>query len=359
MSSPAPSDAALAEFLSPATKALLDFIYDGVYVVDNDRKILFWNRAAERLTGYKAVDVLGRCCRHGILNHVDENGRLLCNEECPLTEVIKSGQRDERKVFPMHKSGHRFPTVTHAAPIKDASARIIGAIEVFRDISAEERHAALQEKFEKLIRQYVSRTTYESVLDAAAKDVAPRAATKDLTVLFLDVVAFTSLVEKQPVGRIVEMLNQLFSLCTHVIQRHSGDVDKFIGDCVMAVFVDAQDAVDAAREMLDNAMPSLNRALSPKGLPEVQVRIGINSGRLIQGDIGSSERKDMTVIGDVVNTAARVRVAAEPGGFLIAESTYARLVKPGEFVFCKEISLKGKDQPVRLFMPKECLRSGS
>jgi class 3 adenylate cyclase len=276
----------------------------------------------------------------------------MCTEDCPLTEVIKSGERTECKAYPMHKSGRRFPTVTHAAPIKDASGAIIGAIEVFRDISAEEQHAILQEKFEKLIRKYVSKTTYESVLDAASKDVALRASTKDLTVLFLDVVAFTSLVEKHPVDRIVDMLNQLFSLCAHVIGRRSGDIDKFIGDCVMAVFVDAQDAVDAARDILHEAMPTLNRALSAKGLPEVRVRVGVSSGRLIQGDIGSSERKDNTVVGDVVNTAFRVQGAAEPGGFLISESTYARLAKPEGFVFCKEIPLKGKGQPVRLFMPK-------
>lgn len=345
-------EAPLSQFLTPETKALLDFIYDGVYVVDLDRRILFWNRGAELMTGWPREEVVGRCCRDGLLCHIDEAGRLLCQDECPLTRSMAQMKRIEEKVFPRHHSGHRFPTRTHVAPVKDASGKVVGAIEVFRDISAEEQHRVLQEKFDKLIKQYVSKTTYESVREAAAKEGAPTAALKDLTVLFMDVVGFTTFSEQRPPEEVVELLNELFSVSAHVIRQRSGDIDKFIGDCVMAVFIDAQDAVDAARDILGTALPALNKARAERGLPPVRTRVGINSGRLVQGDIGGGDRKDMTVIGDVVNTASRVEGAADPGSFLVSESTYSRLRRPEEFEFAKELTLKGKSAPVRLFRPK-------
>jgi PAS domain S-box-containing protein len=347
----------LEDLLVPESKILLDFIYDGVYVVDRGRRILFWNRGAEAITGHRAKDVMGRCCRNGILNHIDENGRRLCGAFCPLTRTMATGERVEEKIYPLHKAGHRFATKTHVAPVRDGAGRIIGAIEVFRDISAEERFRALKEKFDKLIQRYVSKTTYASVVKASSKDGGPKAATKDLTVLFLDVVSFTAFSEKYPASRVVEMLNMLFSLCARAIAEHSGDIDKYIGDCVMAVFVEAQDAADAARAIQAETMPKLNKALKFLGLPGIKVRIGISSGRLIQGDIGSSERKDMTVIGDVVNTASRVENAAEPGSFLISESTYSRLSRPEEFVFHQAVSLKGKGRPVRVYKPKNSRRA--
>ncbi|MFA5137874.1 MAG: adenylate/guanylate cyclase domain-containing protein [Elusimicrobiota bacterium] len=349
-----PKTMELSEFLTEETKALLDFIYDGVYVVDTERRILFWSRGAELVTGHLADEVVGKCCRDNILNHIDEGGKLLCLDDCPLTVCMRERRREERKIFPLHRSGHRVPTMTHVAPIKDKAGGVIGAIEVFRDISAEEKYNILQRKFEKLIAQYVSKKTYESVLDAASKDGVSTAAMKDLSVLFMDIVGFTTLSEKRKPGEIVDILNQLFSVTAHIIHQHTGDIDKFIGDCVMAVFIDAQDAVDAAKDILASGLPGLNKALRDKGFSPVQVRIGINSGQVLQGDIGSESRKDMTVIGDVVNTASRVEGAADPGGFLVSESAFSRLRKPEEFEFAKEIPLKGKSAPVRLFR----LRSG-
>ncbi|MBI5881696.1 MAG: PAS domain S-box protein [Elusimicrobia bacterium] len=385
----------LGGLLTPESRRLLDSMLDGVYIVDLQRRILFWSKGAEALTGYPAAEVVGKSCMDEVLNHIDANGNLLCGGACSLAEAIKTGQPVRKRIYPMHKAGHRFAARVHSVPVRDAAGRIVGAMEVFRDVSAEERFYARQRKFDRLVQQYISKATYDSiaetvardleicrdpsaeerfqalqdqvdkaiqlhtvkgnydsVLKSAAKEGGMNASTRDLTVLFLDVVSFTHFSEQHPPDAVVGFLNQLFTLTAHIIRQHSGDIDKYIGDGVMAVFISAQDAVDAARDILTSGMPSLNKTLATKGFPEVEVRIGMSSGSVIQGDIGSADRKDMTVIGDVVNTASRVESSAEPGTFLISESTYSRLDRPAEFVFAMGLKLRGKDRMVRLFKPK-------
>lgn len=340
---------AIQAYLTDETREMLDFIFDGVYIVDTKRKILFWNKGAELITGYGAEEVMGKYCRDNILNHTDENGNLLCNSRCPLLKSVDRGEFVREKVYPLHHSGHRFPVYTHVGPIKDKAGNIIGAIEVFRDISAEEKLHRTEIKFRKLVKQYISETTYETVWNAVSQDSDMSASMKDLTIMFTDIVSFTAMSEQHSAEKIVEMLNYFFSAVSHIVRKYTGDIDKFIGDCAMSVFIDAQDAVNAAKEIIHTGLPILNKTLISKQLPEINLRVGINSGNLVHGNIGSSERKDMTVIGDVVNTASRVQGEADPGSFLITENTLARLDQPQEFGFAKEILLKGKRHPIRLY----------
>ena len=340
-------------YLNKETMDLLNVIFDGVYIVDTERRIVFWNKGVQDITGYTPQEVVGKFCRDDILNHIDENGTLLCLEDCPLLKTIESGFDVKVKVYPLHKSGQRFPVMTHISPIKNEKGKIIGAIEVFRDISFEEKLRNMEQKFAKLIKQYVSDTTFESVRKTIEEEDSPINATmKDFTILFMDMVAFTTLSEKRPPEEVVEILNSYFSISSHIIQQHTGDIDKFIGDCVMATFIDAQDAVSAAKEIIRTGLPNLNRAFSSKSLPQINVRIGINSGKLVQGDIGSTDRKDMTVIGDVVNTASRIEGVCEPGGVMISESSLARIDSRGQFEFVRELLLKGKSVPIKLYKLK-------
>ena len=115
---------------------LLDSLHDGVYFVDRERKILYWNKGAELLTGYSAGEVVGRSCFDNILMHVTSGGCSLCLHGCPLGKTIEDGQRRESEIFLRHKLGHRVPVSVRAAPITDNQGKIIGAVEVFSDISA-------------------------------------------------------------------------------------------------------------------------------------------------------------------------------------------------------------------------------
>ena len=132
---------------------VLDSIFDGVYIVDQERRIIFWNRAAEEITGHRKQDVMGRCCHDSMLNHIDENGTMLCFSACPLARSIQTGESLRAKVYPLHKDGRRFPVYTHIGAIRDETGAIIAGIEIFRDISREEDFRLLQEKFNVLIKR--------------------------------------------------------------------------------------------------------------------------------------------------------------------------------------------------------------
>jgi diguanylate cyclase (GGDEF)-like protein/PAS domain S-box-containing protein len=115
---------------------LLDEIEDGVYFVDLERRITYWNRGAERITGYKAGEVIGHRCADNILNHVDDTGRCLCVSGCPLTACMTNGARHSMRVYLHHKDGHRVPVRVHAAALRDDHGKVIGAVETFQDDSA-------------------------------------------------------------------------------------------------------------------------------------------------------------------------------------------------------------------------------
>ena len=112
-------------------KELLDQISDGVYFVTRNRRITYWNRGAEEITGYGAGEVLGHGCSEGILRHVDDTGRQLCLHGCPLAAVMKDGQPREALVFLHHKDGHRLPVTVRGQALRNSDGEIVGSVEVF------------------------------------------------------------------------------------------------------------------------------------------------------------------------------------------------------------------------------------
>lgn len=116
-------------------RGLLDAMSEALYMVDRSRTIRYWNSAAEDLTGFAAADVIGHRCRDGILNHVDEDGNSLCGGGCPLLGTMRDGELREVLAYAHHRDGHRMPVAVKAAPLRDETGRIRGAVEVFHDDS--------------------------------------------------------------------------------------------------------------------------------------------------------------------------------------------------------------------------------
>jgi diguanylate cyclase (GGDEF)-like protein/PAS domain S-box-containing protein len=112
-------------------KEIIDNLYDGIYFVDRDRVITYWNKGAERITGYSAAQTVGRACRDNLLNHVTANGGELCTHNCPLAAVMEDGTEREVEVFLHHADGHRVPVLVRATALRDSEGQIIGAIETF------------------------------------------------------------------------------------------------------------------------------------------------------------------------------------------------------------------------------------
>jgi diguanylate cyclase (GGDEF)-like protein/PAS domain S-box-containing protein len=114
---------------------ILDNIGDGLYVVDLDKTISYWNKAAEDISGYSAVEVIGRSCSDNILNHVDAEGNGLCFGMCPLTQCVADEKLHEFEIYMHHKDGHRIPISVRTSALSNAEGKVIGAIELFTDIS--------------------------------------------------------------------------------------------------------------------------------------------------------------------------------------------------------------------------------
>jgi diguanylate cyclase (GGDEF)-like protein/PAS domain S-box-containing protein len=117
-------------------KTLIDNLYDGVYFVDQNRVINYWNKACERITGFSREQVMGRSCQDNLLNHCNEAGVELCKTACPLTATLKTGKPQEAEVYLRHSDGHRLPVRVRVSPIRDEAGQIIGAVETFSNNSA-------------------------------------------------------------------------------------------------------------------------------------------------------------------------------------------------------------------------------
>lgn len=128
---------------------LLDQMSDGVYFVDRERRIQYWNKAAQQLTGYAPAEVLGRLCQESRLCHTDADSGCLCHEGCPLTDSMADGEAREVNLYLRSKSGRKVPAAVRVRPMKGADGTIVGAIEIFSDDAA---HSEARRKIESMQR---------------------------------------------------------------------------------------------------------------------------------------------------------------------------------------------------------------
>jgi adenylate cyclase len=178
---------------------------------------------------------------------------------------------------------------------------------------------------------------------------------QQVSVMFADIRGFTTLSERMAPEKIVELLNEYFTRATDVIFDNGGTLDKYIGDAVMAVFGapiskgnDALNCVKAAVE-LQRLVVEMNRDARSRKWPQLQVGIGINTGEVTAGNIGSPRRIDYTVIGDNVNMASRLMNKAKGGEIIIAESTAGELGKGFGLTKLEPLTVKGKSEPVSAY----------
>jgi len=182
-----------------------------------------------------------------------------------------------------------------------------------------------------------------------------------LTLMFTDLANFTGMSERLSAEATVDVLTEYFNTMTPIIHRHGGTVDKFIGDAVMAFWgaplddpQHAEHAVQAAVEM-QAAMAVLAERLQARGLPAIAMRIGLHTGRVVVGNIGSQTRFSYTVIGDAVNLAARLEGANKAFGtsVLLSDATAALLPPAMGLRHLDTVRVKGKSEAVKVYTPCE------
>jgi adenylate cyclase len=173
-----------------------------------------------------------------------------------------------------------------------------------------------EERMRNRLERFHSPQVIDMILKGGQETLDYMMEPKDVTatILFADINGFTSLAERMPPREVNLILNDFFSRMTDILFKYDGTLDKYIGDGLMAVF-GAQEMIQALAAMMAG-MP---------GERKFTIRIGINTGKVVAGNIGSPKRMDYTVIGDAVNTASRLESIAQPNQILIGEETYKRV----------------------------------
>lgn len=268
----------------------------------------------------------------------------IANQHPLLKTVMVSAYGDMENIRIAMNSG-AFDFITKPVNFQDLELTIEKTIlqvnQIKKTLQAIKENNILKMYVDKNVLSFMETREYENSLTDNE--------TINATVVFIDICGFTSISEKEAPDTVVKLLNDYFDIMVKEIIAQNGIIDKFIGDCVMAVFKDdyhldrAIDASIAIRNSIDN-LPSEN-GFSPK------VSIGVNSGEMISGNIGSAtlKRLDFTVIGDTVNTSQRLQIAAAVGQILITEKCYEKVKK--SFI-CEKIgviSLKNKTEEIMIY----------
>ena len=285
------------------------------------------------------------------INMPEMDGLTLLEKISQINPILKTvivsayGDMDNIRVA-MNRGAFDF--ITKPVNFEDLDLTIIKTIrhmtQTRQTLKAIRENNILRMYVDETVLNFMSRPEYESAL--------LKNETIEATIAFIDICGFTNITETEQANVVVNMLNSYFDIIVHEIIAQNGYVDKFIGDAVLAVFRNefhldrAVDACLAVRAQLEKLVPD------PNGLGfKPKVSIGIHSGEMICGNIGSASlrRLDYTVIGDVVNTAERLHQAAENGQIIIAESSYEKIKQSFRCNKLKEVQLKNKARPVQIY----------
>jgi adenylate cyclase len=215
-------------------------------------------------------------------------------------------------------------------------------------------------KVRGMLSQYVSPAVLETVMDNYGDHISAEIGKREnLSILFSDIRGFTTLSEELRAEQVVDLLNNYFDVMTEIIFRHEGTLDKFIGDAIMAfwgapirVSDHADRAVVTAIEMI-RALDGVNQRLREKGYPAIAIGVGIGSGEVILGNIGSSRKLDYTVIGDNVNLSSRLEGLTKPyhSTIIISEATHQALSLNIPCAPVDLVRVKGKHLPIQILTP--------
>ena len=258
----------------------------------------------------------------------------------------------------------------HAGSFADLDLDLLTALANFAAVAIE--RARLHEKVveEKRIRgrleRYHSPQVVEDIIaDANATGELKTARTKTVTILFADIVGFTTWSEKMTAEELSKLLTEFFTLASDAVFACGGTIDKFIGDAVMAFFGAPLDQADhaaravAAALKIREGLVGWNRVRVNRGEPALEVRIAINTGEAIVGDIGSDRRVDYTVLGNAVNVAARLEeFVAQPGDIVMGPETWEAVKDRYEVAQLGYFSLKGLSAQVPLYKVLSSLDPG-
>lgn len=323
-------------------ESILQSTTDGIITLDEDGKILSANEAAANILHIAESDLVGKTAeayfgeRNLWLMQALQRSQTRGQTERALDATLATS-RDET-----------FSVNVGITPLVGLSGESIGSMISFEDITTETRVRATMSR-------YMSPEVAEQLL--AGGDEALDGKNQFVSILFSDVRSFTTISEQLGAHETVSMLNEYFEIMVDVILSHDGILDKYIGDAIMALFgapftsdSDADNAVATATDMMVH-LRKLNEKRIGEGKAAINIGLGISSGEVVLGNIGSTKRLEYTVIGDSVNLSARLESATKfySADILISEFTVAAMQHDAPMREIDLIRVKGKDKPVAIY----------
>jgi len=301
--------------------------------------------ALEQLDAYPDIDIV-----LSDINMPEMDGLTLLTKISEKHQLLKSviisayGDMDNIRVA-MNRGAFDFIT----KPVNFEDLQLTMEKTIIHVKQLKETLVAIKEN--NILRMYVDETVLNFMGTRDFESSLVESEIIEATVAFIDICGFTSISENEAPDKVVSMLNRYFDIMVKEIINQKGIVDKFMGDCIMAVFK-GKFHEDRAIEACLNIKNQLNFQDSfGDKLFDIKVSIGINSGEMVSGNIGSStlKRLDFTVIGDTVNTAQRLQSIAEPNQIIINESTYQKVKESFQCNNRGEAILKNKSRPVTVY----------
>lgn len=252
---------------------------------------------------------------------------------------------------------------TSAAMFGPTDLDLLTAMANFACVGIEQAQLNDKIQHETSIRQRLERYHSPSIVDRILRDIAGKSKEdghhllvqeRDVTVLFADIVGFTPMSERMSPSRIAQLLNEYFSEMTEAIFKYEGTLDKYIGDAIMAIFGAPNVMPDHPYRSVCTGLEMIERlqAINETRKPEEQfnIRIGINTGRAVAGDIGSIKRMEYTVLGNTVNLASRIEsMACKPNQVVVGESTFEAVKDGFAFENIGPIRLKGITEEANVY----------
>ena len=321
-------------------ESMLESMSNGVITMDEERKIVTCNKAGLLIMKKNPDEVIGVLADEFL---VDENLWL-------MERVHKVDQTQEPEIIvdgELNFGDEKLSVNANVLPLINTEGKKLGAMIMVEDISSEKR-------MKSTMSRYMDPALAEQMMEGGDSDDFLGGKSTEATILFSDIRSFTTLTESLGAQGTVKMLNEYFTIMVDIITREGGMLDKFIGDAIMAAFGipvthddDPDRAVRATIAMITELW-DYNKVREGRGELPIDHGIGLNTGMIVSGNIGSPKRMDYTMIGDGVNLAARLESACKQysARILISEFTRAKLKGTYRMRDIDLVVVKGKTEPV-------------
>ena len=324
-------------------EGILKSLTNGVVTLDSEGRIEKVNEAGSRILAAAEGELVGKTAAAVFGN---SNPWIVKS----LDYVAQTGKTDfHADVDLRRRDGQSVSVNLNVAQLVSVEDVASGAMLVLEDITREKR-------VRTTMARYMAKEVVDKLLEQGGED-ALSGTSQEATVLFSDIRRFTSIAEQLGTRMTVTLLNEYFTEMVEVIFASGGILDKYIGDAIMAVFgapmqnpFDADNALKAANEML-RALSRVNERRAGEGKQQFEIGVGLSTGEVMAGNIGSVKRMEYTVIGDTVNLAARLESATKHYGvtILLSEATVSRLTSRADLREVDLVRTKGFSRPTLIY----------